>query len=258
MDEVRNVIQQQAVVGSTWKNTGVLAIIFLLLALIVAAIMWVFHAKEEDFSGVWKSQDSSQVYVLDKIEGDKLDYRLTVAGHRLLVESVDSDATHHQISLTVRTDSGLKAIWTFSRANGSQDKASSLTLDQDGLASEILKYQRALTNTDKVRISHLKPNKKVLWSPAFSCEQAASDVERIICTNKEIAMLDVRVSKLIKVADNNTKNVQKTWLKEVRDGCVDVECLRSAYQTRLETLTFVPAVAEPVSEEADPMTAESQ
>jgi len=246
MDEL-----QQPVVGQAKKKKMVAAVVVAaLIAVMVAAYFALSGNQAEDLSGVWKSQDSGQTYVLDKIAGDKLDYRLTVAGHRLLVESVDADATHHQISLTVRTDSGLKAIWTFAVAKNANDKKiSSLTLDQDGLAVESLIFQRLLTNTDKVRISHLKPNRKVLWSPAFSCEKAASDVERLICTYKELAVMDSQVSRLVKSADANTKNVQKVWLKEVRDVCNDLSCLRSAYQARIETLTVVPDVADPVVED---------
>lgn len=246
MDEL-----QQPVVGQAKKKKMVAAVVVAaLIAVMVAAYFALSGNQAEDLSGVWKSQDSGQTYVLDKIAGDKLDYRLTVAGHRLLVESVDADATHHQISLTVRTDSGLKAIWTFTVAQNANDKKiSSLTLDQDGLAVESLIFQRLLTKTDKVRISHLKPNKNVLWSPAFSCEKAATDVERLICTYKELAVMDSQVSRLVKSADVNTKNVQKVWLKEVRDMCNDQSCLRSAYQARIETLTVVPDVADPVIED---------
>lgn len=245
MDEL-----QQPVVGQAKKKKMVAVVLAALIAVMVAAYFVLSGNQAEDLSGVWKSQDSGQTYVLDKIAGDKLDYRLTVAGHRLLVESVDADATHHQISLTVRTDSGLKAIWTFAVAKNANDKKiSSLTLDQDGLAVESLIFQRLLTNTDKIRISHLKPNRKVLWSPAFSCEKAASDVERLICTYKELAVMDSQVSRLVKSADANTKNVQKVWLKEVRDVCNDLSCLRSAYQSRIETLTVVPDVADPVVED---------
>lgn len=246
MDELK-----QPVVGHGQVKKMVAVAVATLIAVIVTIVVYFeFFYSQEDLSGVWKSQDSGQTYVLDKIADDKLDYRLTVAGHRLLVESVDADATHHQISLTVRTDSGLKAIWTFAVAKNANDKKiSSLTLDQDGLAVESLIFQRLLTNTDKVRISHLKPNRNVLWSPAFSCEKAASDVERLICTYKELAVMDSQVSRLVKSADSNTKNVQKVWLKEVRDVCNDQSCLRSAYQARIETLTVVPDVADPVVED---------
>jgi hypothetical protein len=249
----------QAKVAVAAKKKSVLVrtmlIIVLTMVLTIVLLLWLALSKVEDLSGVWKSSTTGQTYVLDKIEDEALDYRLTVAGHRLLVESVDADSTHHQISLTVRTDSGLRAIWTFAPKNGADGKISSLILDQDGLATEDLIFQRALTNTDKVRISRLKPNKKILWSPAFNCEKAATDVERLICSSKELAAMDVQLSKLVKSADNNTQNVQKTWLKEVRNVCNDLSCLLSVYRDRLDTLTVVP---EPVTSEAETEATEAE
>lgn len=250
-------VSQQNVAVAAGKKKIVLVTAVVVIALVIAVLVFLLGNKVEDLSGVWKSETTGQTYVLDKIEGERLDYRLTVAGHRLLVESVDADSAHHQISLSVRTDSGLRAVWTFASTKNVDGKVSSLTLDQDGLATEALVFQRALTNTDKVRISRLKPSKKVLWSPAFNCEQAVTDVERLICTSKELATMDREISKLVKSADSNTQNVQKTWLKEVRNGCNDLDCLLSVYRTRLDTLTTVPDPVEVDPEaEAEPSEVE--
>lgn len=240
--------------GLSAKRVFMIGFLIILILLVIFALSRFLRDGVEDVSGVWKSSQSSLVYVLDKIDSNKLDYRLTVSGKRLLVESVDANSSNEQLSLTVRTESGLKAIWTFTPNQQEGVNTKVLKFDQDGLFTEELIFQRALTQTDKTRISHLKPNKKVLWSPAFNCAKAVTDVERLICTDRSLAAMDVELSKRVTASPNtNTKATQVQWLKEVRDACTDLSCLRDAYQIRLETIVQ----AEVEVEEAEAATEET-
>ncbi len=237
--------------GLSAKRVFTIGFLVIVILLVIFAVSRFLNHGIKDVSGVWKSSQSGLVYVLDKIDGDKLDYRLTVSGRRLLVESADVNTGDDQLSLTVRTESGLKAIWTFTPNEQEGVNTKVLKFDQDGLFTEELIYQRALTQTDKTRISHLKPNKKVLWSPAFNCAKAVTDVERLICTDRSLAAMDVELSKRVKASPNaNTKAIQMQWLKDVRDACTDLSCLHDAYQIRLETVTQAEVEDSP-SEPAD-------
>ena len=108
----------------------------------------------------------------------------------------------------------------------------------------------------KVVNSHLKPNKKVLWSPAFNCAKAVTDVERLICTDRSLAAMDVELSKRVKASPNaNTKAIQIQWLKDVRDACTDLSCLRDAYQIRLETISQAEVEVETEDTPSEPADA---
>ena len=214
------------------------------LAFAIALGAYLSPRAVKDLSGVWKSASTGQVYVLDKQEDD---YRLTVGGHRLPVQHVDVDTSHGQLNLTVKTDSGLRAVWTFS-VTGDDNPPKTLHLDQDGFQGDDLQFQRALTATDKTRISRLKPAKQALWSPGFSCEKAASDIERMICTDKNIADMDADLSRKIKGAAPDMLAEQKQWLKEVRDTCTDINCLRDSYATRLDAVAEAANAVDPDAE----------
>lgn len=229
----------------------IVAIIFIAVAL--TAYIFLFRQPATDLSGVWKDPQTNIVYIFDKQEDD---YRLTVASHRLAVEQVDQ--THQQISLTVRTESGLRAVWTFMPHAEENQEHPSLQFDQDGLANASLVWQRALTATDKTRISRLKAAKKPLWSPSFNCAKAATDVERMICTSPEIASLDVKLSKALKTATPDAKAEQKQWLSTVRDTCTDMPCVQDAYQTRLDTLAAASMAATTEDNEGDDESAEAE
>lgn len=77
---------------------------------------------------------------------------------------------------------------------------------------------------------------------SFDCSKASLDIERIICNNPDISMLDESLSSaykahLIKTSDpDKVKQDQKKWLKK-RNACHDAECIRSFYKIRLSELS---------------------
>ncbi len=78
---------------------------------------------------------------------------------------------------------------------------------------------------------------------SFECNRAQSRVEKTICTNVELSVLDEHLaryysaarSRLGRAADCMRTN-QLQWLRSVRNACADVACLKKAYLERLSEL----------------------
>ena len=80
------------------------------------------------------------------------------------------------------------------------------------------------------------------WGPSFDCSKVTSGSERLICSNKQLAEADVRLSKayaeyLTTVPDKEVaKNQQLFWIKDIRDACSTAECMLNAYAIRIAKL----------------------
>ncbi len=79
----------------------------------------------------------------------------------------------------------------------------------------------------------------------IDCEKAQSQVERMICdvnSNPTLWSLDSEMNTfydyLLRESNNKQKviNTQKKWLIEVRDVCLEGNCLRKAYELRIAQL----------------------
>jgi len=75
--------------------------------------------------------------------------------------------------------------------------------------------------------------------PSFDCSKAHSQVNRLICATPELAAIDRKLGDDF----NNTKyqagidakalqSSENQWLRQVRNSCADVACLRRAYAAR--------------------------
>lgn len=79
-------------------------------------------------------------------------------------------------------------------------------------------------------------------SPSFDCKRAQSFRERFVCSDKELASLDVRMAqayhKKLSVAPNRdrVKSSQRDWIKST-DGCRNRDCLITAYNDQIFILT---------------------
>ncbi|WLQ16604.1 lysozyme inhibitor LprI family protein [Hahella aquimaris] len=76
---------------------------------------------------------------------------------------------------------------------------------------------------------------------SFDCAQAASSVETLICEDENLSSLDEQLAAAYKQArelqfGKEIKFSQTLWLKETRNACADVECLRNAYERRIQLL----------------------
>jgi uncharacterized protein YfaP (DUF2135 family) len=98
------------------------------------------------------------------------------------------------------------------------------------------------------------------WAAAagFDCSKAATAVERLICANEELSQADSRLTdnyqRLLEAFSHDAVELdrqlqaQKTWLRESRNRCPDVDCLKSAYNWR--NLVLESAIPRPIELEA--------
>jgi uncharacterized protein YecT (DUF1311 family) len=100
----------------------------------------------------------------------------------------------------------------------------------------------------------------IAWAnpkPSFDCAKASSFAEKAICSNDELAQLDVRMSKAYKAQLAATSNItsakaaQRAWVKK-REACGSVECIRSLYAARIPELGggIVVAAAKTTAEQS--------
>ncbi|MBF0098188.1 MAG: hypothetical protein HQM04_14910 [Magnetococcales bacterium] len=77
---------------------------------------------------------------------------------------------------------------------------------------------------------------------SFDCSKAVSSVEKMICSDGELAGLDEQLGRLYKQSlhQGKDKEVQKEqqiqWLRQVRNKCSTVVCLNDAYRSRIRAL----------------------
>jgi uncharacterized protein len=83
------------------------------------------------------------------------------------------------------------------------------------------------------------------FSASFDCASAKTFVEKAVCSDDQLSTLDDQLSEsymvaLTSVADEKKlKAEQIAWLKNVRNKCVDNDCLEKAYLTRLLALNKI-------------------
>jgi uncharacterized protein len=79
-------------------------------------------------------------------------------------------------------------------------------------------------------------------TPSFDCSKARGRIEKLICADAQLAMLDRRVSDLFGVAltqavgDADLKRSQRRWLGE-RDDCKESSCIATSYEARIKELS---------------------
>jgi uncharacterized protein YecT (DUF1311 family) len=80
-------------------------------------------------------------------------------------------------------------------------------------------------------------------SPSFDCAKASTAVERLICSNNELAKADVQLAQAYKAALKQTtdkpalKHEQAAWLKGQRNVCTDATTMLQVYQSRISQLS---------------------
>lgn len=77
---------------------------------------------------------------------------------------------------------------------------------------------------------------------SFDCAKSASNTELLICGNTELSKLDDDLDKSYQQALASSKdkpsltNEQRKWLRDVRNACLNVACLKSVYKLRISEL----------------------
>lgn len=97
---------------------------------------------------------------------------------------------------------------------------------------------------------------------SFDCEKATSEVEKLICEDHTLSKVDEDLAalyaKTLKQAADPllVKKQQSEWLRNSRDKCTNVSCLRDAYATRIKGLSSVlrtmsRRTAKPIKSDAE-------
>lgn len=80
---------------------------------------------------------------------------------------------------------------------------------------------------------------------SFDCAKASTTVEHFICDNNDVSQLDQQLAERYKLALQGKENAedvrraQRAWIT-ARDKCPNVNCMRSAYRTRIAQLAPAP------------------
>lgn len=79
----------------------------------------------------------------------------------------------------------------------------------------------------------------VSHAASFDCEKAVGGIENKICLDREVSDLDSNLAHLyysLKDKSNSIVEDQKNWLKNTRNKCENIDCLRSVYAARISHL----------------------
>jgi uncharacterized protein YecT (DUF1311 family) len=78
---------------------------------------------------------------------------------------------------------------------------------------------------------------------SFDCAKAGTHVEKQVCADPGLSRLDEALGNEYRAAiargDTSLKSEQQAWLKQVRNACHTAECLRQAYEARIDQLRGV-------------------
>ncbi len=88
---------------------------------------------------------------------------------------------------------------------------------------------------------------------SFDCAKASTRIEKTICGDEQLSKLDSDLMMAYKAAQSSSsdtdklKSEQKAWLQSSRNKCEDTECIRKAYEDRINALKPVE-VSAPVTQ----------
>jgi uncharacterized protein len=76
---------------------------------------------------------------------------------------------------------------------------------------------------------------------SFDCSASISHIEKLICDNKDISLLDEKMAEaytnvIFSEGDGTIHKTQGLWLKTTRNACHSLDCLRKVYQKRIASL----------------------
>ena len=80
------------------------------------------------------------------------------------------------------------------------------------------------------------------YGQGFDCTKATTEIEKMICSDKELSALDDTLNETYKAAQkkfpdgNVMRSLQQFWLKSTRNTATDMEKLKKVYRERVELL----------------------
>lgn len=90
-----------------------------------------------------------------------------------------------------------------------------------------------------------------VYAASYNCARAQSSIEKMICANPQLSLLDEKLAADYKTAAKATQSKdmvleQRKWISEVRNLCMDTACLVREYKARDKVLLSM-AAPEPCS-----------
>ena len=89
------------------------------------------------------------------------------------------------------------------------------------------------------------------YAASFDCRKSSTYIEKLICNDHFLSELNDQMNSVYKKAldkaliKEDFKYQQKLWLREHRDTCRDVDCLKYEYKNRIEWLNETIAIEIP-------------
>lgn len=147
-------------------------------------------------------------------------------------------------------------LWCWAKvyAGGSQTKGPALAGDfhtKDGPAEGAEPpVAKAFPKPRRDHSAEARPSSEISSSrpsvgPSFDCAKATYRSEHLVCSSLELAVLDLEMANAYRDAaarvgtksrKSALRGLQNYWLRNVREACADVVCLRSAYEQRIREL----------------------
>jgi len=81
------------------------------------------------------------------------------------------------------------------------------------------------------------------FSASFDCKKAKSFTEKAICSDDELSALDEALALEFKetmsrsLKSDAVKKAQLDWMKNTRDKCKDIDCIKASYRKRIADLS---------------------
>lgn len=84
----------------------------------------------------------------------------------------------------------------------------------------------------------------IMNAASFDCNKASSKLEKTICSNTELSLLDKEMLDVYRNTISNQNNEtkkqikeeQRYWIKNVQSKCKTITCLSTSYKNRIEEL----------------------
>lgn len=87
-----------------------------------------------------------------------------------------------------------------------------------------------------------KTNELINTKPSFDCTKASNNVEQRVCSNETLARLDAKLNLVFNEAKKRTEDIhpikieQIAWIKNQRNKCTSDECIKEAYDFRINQI----------------------
>jgi uncharacterized protein YecT (DUF1311 family) len=108
-------------------------------------------------------------------------------------------------------------------------------------SSDITSSNQSVNNVEN--ISQDQDQKVEEIKPSFECIKANSIQDKLVCSDKDLANMDMELSKLYAKAKaslpdaEELKNAQRIWYKSQRNSCQNLDCLKNTYESRIIELS---------------------